>query len=225
MNIILFGPPGAGKGTQSQYLIKKFSCTHLSTGDLIREEIDKGSDLGKTVEGIVKSGGFPQDSDILMLAENFIRDHRSSNGFIFDGFPRTLFQAEALGSLLGTLALNLDLVIELQVDDDVLLERIEARFTCKSCRANYNDELRPLKQPGICDVCKGTEFIRRPDDSVETLKARLKMYHEQTEKLIEYYSEKGLLRKTDGSQSIDDVSARLDVLIGEIMEQKRTEVV
>ena len=197
MNIILLGPPGAGKGTQAKRLEEARGMVQLSTGDMLKEAIAKGTELGKRVEGIMARGELVTDDIVIGLIEAKMKD-RARGGFIFDGFPRTLKQADALGDLLARTGETLDAVIEMQVDDAALVARITGRFTCGNCGAVYHDLTRPTKVPGVCDVCGSTNFKRRADDTEETLKTRLMEYYKKTSPLIGYYHAKGQLSAVDG---------------------------
>jgi len=197
VNIILLGPPGAGKGTQAKRLEEARGMVQLSTGDMLKEAIAKGTELGKRVEGIMARGELVTDDIVIGLIEAKMKD-RARGGFIFDGFPRTLKQADALGDLLARTGETLDAVIEMQVDDAALVARITGRFTCGNCGAVYHDLTRPTKVPGVCDVCGSTNFKRRADDTEETLKTRLMEYYKKTSPLIGYYHAKGQLSAVDG---------------------------
>ena len=197
VNIILLGPPGAGKGTQAKRLEEARGMVQLSTGDMLKEAIAKGTELGKRVEGIMARGELVTDDIVIGLIEAKMKD-RARGGFIFDGFPRTLKQADALGDLLARTGETLDAVIEMQVDDAALVARITGRFTCGNCGAVYHDLTRPTKVPGVCDVCGSTNFKRRADDTEETLKTRLMEYYKKTSPLIGYYQAKGQLSAVDG---------------------------
>lgn len=197
VNIILLGPPGAGKGTQAKRLEEARGMVQLSTGDMLKEAIARGTELGKRVEGIMARGELVTDDIVIGLIEAKMKD-RARGGFIFDGFPRTLKQADALGDLLARTGETLDAVIEMQVDDAALVARITGRFTCGNCGAVYHDLTRPTKVPGVCDVCGSTNFKRRADDTEETLKTRLMEYYKKTSPLIGYYHAKGQLSAVDG---------------------------
>jgi adenylate kinase len=204
-NIILLGPPGAGKGTQAKRLEEARGMVQLSTGDMLKEAIAKGTALGKQVEGIMARGELVTDEIVIGLIEDRMKDG-AKGGFIFDGFPRTLKQADALGELMTRMGATLDRVIEMQVDDAVLVARVTGRFTCGTCGEVYHDVTRPTKVPGTCDVCGGTNMKRRADDTEETLKTRLMEYYKKTSPLIGYYYAKGQLSAVDGLAEVGAVA-------------------
>jgi adenylate kinase len=211
-NIILLGPPGAGKGTQAKRLEETRGMVQLSTGDMLKEAISKGTDLGKRVEGIMARGELVTDEIVIGLIEAKMKDGGGTTGgggFIFDGFPRTLKQADALGELMARMGSTLDRVVEMQVDDAALVDRITGRFTCGNCGAVYHDTTHPTKVPGTCDVCGSTNLKRRADDNAETLKTRLMEYYKKTSPLIGYYHAKGLLSSVDGLADMDSVSSAI----------------
>jgi len=213
VNLILFGPPGAGKGTQAQRLEEKYGLKQLSTGDMLRAAVASGSELGSQVKVIIDRGDLvPDDIIVDMIAER-IKHPDCAGGFILDGFPRTVPQAEALDEMLAENDIKLDCVIELRVDDNALVERISGRFTCAACGAGYHDTYKPTKQAGVCDSCGGTEFIRRDDDNAETVAARLEAYHRQTAPLLPYYKGRGALKSVDGMASIDAVAEEIDAVL------------
>lgn len=204
-NIILLGPPGAGKGTQAKRLEEARGMVQLSTGDMLKEAIAKGTDLGKRVEGIMARGELVTDEIVIGLIEAKMQDG-AKGGFIFDGFPRTLKQADALGELMTRTGTVLDSVIEMQVDDAALVARVTGRFTCGNCGAVYHDVTHPTKVAGSCDVCGSTNLKRRADDNAETLKTRLMEYYKKTSPLIGYYYAKGQLSAVDGLADVDAVA-------------------
>jgi adenylate kinase len=209
VNLVLLGPPGAGKGTQAARLKKRYGVAHLSTGDMLREAVAAGSELGKEAEGIMARGQLVPDGLINRLVAERIARPDCARGFILDGFPRTTAQAKALDDLLAERSLQLNAVIEFAVDDDALVERIAGRYACAKCGALYHDSSKPTKVSGKCDACGSTEFVRRADDKPETVRARLKAYHEQTAPLLPYYRAKGLLVTVDGMADIDHVSEEI----------------
>lgn len=204
-NIILLGPPGAGKGTQAKRLEESRGMVQLSTGDMLKEAIAKGTELGKRVEGIMARGELVTDEIVIGLIEAKMKDG-AQGGFIFDGFPRTLKQADALGELMNRTGSTLDSVIEMQVDDAALVARITGRFTCGNCGAVYHDTTHPTKVAGTCDVCGSTNLKRRADDNAETLKTRLMEYYKKTSPLIGYYYAKGQLSAVDGLADVEAVA-------------------
>ena len=211
-NIILLGPPGAGKGTQAKLLEEARGMVQLSTGDMLKEAIAKGTDLGKRVEGIMARGELVTDEIVIGLIEAKMKDGGGrivGGGFIFDGFPRTLNQADALGELMARTGSKLDSVIEMQVDDAALVSRITGRFTCGNCGAVYHDVTHPTKVPGTCDACGSTNLKRRADDNAETLKTRLMEYYKKTSPLIGYYYAKGQLSAVDGLADVDAVATAI----------------
>ena len=208
MNIILLGPPGAGKGTQARLLEKQRGMVQLSTGDMLREAKDSGTEMGQKVAEVMAAGNLVTDDIVIGLIREKL-EASDGKGFIFDGFPRTLKQADALGDLLEEMGEKLDHVIELRVDDDKLVERITARSTCAKCGEVYNDLTKPIPEDGKCAVCGGTEFKRRADDNEESLKTRLLAYYKQTSTLVGYYYVKGLYSRVDGLGEIDDVQAAI----------------
>lgn len=210
MNLILLGPPGAGKGTQAELLEKKLSIIQLSTGAMLRDAVKAGSDIGKRAEAIMKSGGLVSDEIVIGIIANRIDEPDCRNGFILDGFPRTLAQASALDRLLEEKGKTLDAVVEIKVDDAALVDRISGRFSCAKCGAGYHDTHKPTRVPGVCDKCGSTEFTRRADDNAETVKNRLMAYYRETAPLIGYYYAKGYLRSVNGMLPIDEVTRQID---------------
>ena len=209
MNLVLLGPPGAGKGTQAKLIEEKYGLIHLSTGDMLREAIASGSELGKQVKEIVESGALVPDTTIIQMIEARIAAPDCAKGFILDGFPRTVRQAEALDGMLERKHLKIDHVIELKVDDDALVKRISGRFSCAACGAGYHDAFKRPKTEGVCDDCGGKEFSRRKDDNPETVKARLEAYHAQTAPILPYYRERAVLRTVDGMADFDGVTVQI----------------
>jgi adenylate kinase len=213
MNIILLGPPGAGKGTQARILEEGRGMIQLSTGDMLRAARTSGTAMGQKVAAIMDAGELVTDEIVIGLIEEKLEgDH--GGGFIFDGFPRTLAQADALGDLLERHGTTLDAVVEMQVDDAALVARITARSTCGSCGEVYNDNTKPIPADGKCSNCGGTEFKRRADDNEESLRTRLMEYYKKTSPLIGYYYAKGQLRSVDGLGEIDAVAGEIAGVLG-----------
>ncbi|WP_375260979.1 adenylate kinase [Palleronia sp.] len=208
MNIILLGPPGAGKGTQARRLEEERGMSQLSTGDMLRAARSSGTEMGKRVAEVMDRGELVTDEIVIGLIEERL-DADGTAGFIFDGFPRTLAQADALAALLEKKGESLDAVIEMQVDDDALIQRITARSTCANCGEVYNDQTKPIPEDGKCANCGSTEFTRRADDNEESLKQRLLEYYKKTSPLIGYYHAKGQLTRVDGLGEIDAVAAEI----------------
>ena len=209
MNIILIGPPGAGKGTQARMLVEARGMVQLSTGDMLREAKTSGTEMGKRVADVMSRGELVTDAIVIdLIAEKL--DSLDGRGAIFDGFPRTLAQADALRDLLAARKDGLAAVLELRVDDEVLVERITGRFTCADCGAVYHERTHPTRVAGVCDTCGSTNLTRRADDNEDSLRRRLMEYYKQTAPLLGYYHAHGLMRRVDAMASVGDVAAQID---------------
>lgn len=211
-NIILLGPPGAGKGTQAKRLEEERGMVQLSTGDMLRAARTSGTEMGKRVVDVMDRGELVTDEIVIGLIEEKLTGEQGG-GFIFDGFPRTLAQADALEALMARVGQTLDAVVEMQVDDAALVARITGRFTCGNCGAVYHDVTKPTKVAGVCDVCGSTDMKRRADDNEDSLKTRLMEYYKKTSPLIGYYWAKGNLVGVDGLAEMDDVSAAISKVL------------
>jgi adenylate kinase len=216
MNIILLGPPGAGKGTQAQRLEKTYKIVQISTGDMLRARKKAGDALGQELSSIMAAGNLVPDVLIIRMLAERIEQPDAANGFILDGFPRTVPQAEALDAMLVSKDLKLAAVIELKVDEEELVQRIAGRYSCAKCGSGYHDLYQKPEKTGVCDKCGATEFIRREDDKPEAVRNRLKVYHDQTAPILPYYTAKGLLQTVDGMAPIDDVSHAIESLLKKV---------
>ncbi len=215
MKIVLLGPPGAGKGTQAKRLEKKHKMVQLSTGDMLRQVVATGSELGLEAKRVMDAGQLMPDELMIQLISDRI-DQDCSGGFILDGFPRTVRQAEGLDRMLAEKGVKLDAVIEMKVDEEALIARTTGRFSCNTCGAGYHDEFQRPAVDGVCDVCGGTEFVRRADDNEETVRARMEAYKNQTAPLLPYYGEKGILSSIDGMASIEEIAGRIEATLGAV---------
>lgn len=211
INIILLGPPGAGKGTQARILVEERGLVQLSTGDMLRAARTSGTEMGNRVAEVMDRGQLVTDEIVIGLIREKLSE--GGNGFIFDGFPRTLAQSDALGHLLEETGMTLDAVVEMRVEDEALVRRITGRFTCGNCGEVYHDETKPTKQPGVCDVCGSTDLKRRADDNEESLKTRLLEYYKKTSPLIGYYYAKNKLKSVDGLAEVDTVAAEINSVL------------
>jgi len=212
MRFILLGPPGAGKGTQAAVIKDKYSIAHVSTGDILRENVKKGTSLGKEAKSFMDSGKLVPDELIIAMVRDRLKNTDCVKGFLLDGFPRTVSQAEALDHLLSNLEVNLDAVILLDVPDDVVIERLSGRRICRRCGTIYHVNFNPSADGSVCDRCGG-EIYQRDDDREEVIRNRLNVYYEQTSPLIEYYEKKSLLKKVDASESSDTVLTMIESLV------------
>lgn len=215
MNLILLGPPGAGKGTQARELEKARGLVQLSTGDMLRAAVAAGSEIGQKAKAVMEAGGLVSDDIVIGIISERIDEPDCAGGFILDGFPRTLPQAAALETLLSSKGKKLDAVIEIRVDDEKLVERITGRYTCGDCGEGYHDKFRQPKAEGVCDNCGGTTFKRRADDNEETLRARLLSYYKETSPLIGFYYAKDNLISIDGMKDMLEVTKEIEVILNE----------
>ena len=214
LNLILLGPPGAGKGTQAKLVQDKYKIVQLSTGDMLRAEVAAGSELGRQAKQIMDAGALVPDDLIVKMIASRIAKPDCKSGFILDGFPRTIPQAEALDAMLEDARLKIDHVVEMRVDDEAMVNRITGRYTCAKCGAGYHDTLQAPKAGGVCDKCGGREFTRRADDNAETVRSRLKAYHAQTAPIAGYYAKKGVLKGVDGMAPIPEVARQIAAILG-----------
>ncbi|GAA0808116.1 adenylate kinase [Clostridium sp. AF19-22AC] len=214
MKIIMLGAPGAGKGTQAKKIAAKYDIPHISTGDIFRANIKNGTELGQKAKTFMDQGLLVPDELVVDLVVDRVNQDDCTKGYVLDGFPRTIPQAEALDKALSGLGQKMDYAINVEVPDENIIRRMSGRRACVDCGATYHLEYAPTKEEGICDVCKG-KLILRDDDKPETVKKRLGVYHEQTQPLIEYYTNAGILREVDGTIDIDDVFAEIVKILGE----------
>ena len=213
MILILLGPPGAGKGTQACRLVNTKGLVQLSTGDMLRTAVASGSPIGLEAKAAMDAGQLVSDELAVRIIGQRIAAGEGESGYILDGFPRNLAQAEALEAMLAKQDMNVDLVVELKVDDAAMSRRIAGRYTCAKCNEGYNDSFKSPRVKGICDVCGSDKFVRRPDDNEETVQARLAAYHEQTAPLARYYAQRGVLRHVDGMAGIDEVWRQIEAVL------------
>lgn len=211
--LILLGPPGAGKGTQAQLLIERRGMVQLSTGDMLRAAVAAGTPVGQEARAIMERGELMPNSVVSALIDEALGRIPAGQGVIFDGYPRTVAQAEALDGLLARHARRLSRVIELQVDEEALIDRISGRFACARCGAGYHDRHKRPRAPGVCDVCGSTEFRRRPDDTAETVRTRLAEYRAKTAPILPVYEARGLVARVDGMAPIEEVARAIDRLL------------
>ncbi len=216
IHLVLLGPPGGGKGTQAKKLQAEYGLIQLSTGDMLRAAVASKSDVGVKAKALMDTGQLVPDDLVVGLIGSRLDKPDAKNGFILDGFPRTVAQAEALDTMLGQRGLKIDVAVEIRVPDELIIDRIDGRFTCARCGEGYHDRFHRTRQEGRCDVCNGGEFIRRADDNAATVRARLDTYHAQTAPLLPFYEKKGLLSVVDGNQPIGEVYKRLKEIVDRV---------
>jgi len=213
MNLMLLGPPGAGKGTQAKRLEDAHGLIQLSTGDMLRAAVASGSEIGQKAREIMERGELVSDEIMIAMIRDRIQQPDCVHGFILDGFPRTTVQAEVLDAMLANMDVKIDHVIEMTVDDAALVERITGRYSCAKCGTGYHDKFQQPEADGVCDKCGSTEFFRRKDDKAETVTSRLEAYHAQTAPLLPYYKAKGVLKAVDGMADIDKVTSQIELVL------------
>ena len=213
MNIILLGPPGAGKGTQARIIVEQRGFVQLSTGDMLRAAVAAGTEVGRKADAVMKAGGLVSDDIVVGVVSERLNAPDVAAGVIFDGFPRTSAQARALDALLAEKGMKLDVVIDMQVDDAAMVKRVAGRYTCAGCGEGYHDTEKTPVVAGVCDKCGSTEFKRRKDDNAETVAARLKEYHAETAPLIAYYRGTGKLKSVDGMSDIGSVTESIAAIL------------
>lgn len=213
MKIIMLGAPGAGKGTQAKRIAEKYGIPHISTGDIFRANIKNGTELGKKAKTYMDQGALVPDELVVDLVVDRVAQEDAKNGYVLDGFPRTIPQAEALDAALAKINEKVDYAINVEVPDENIIHRTSGRRACVSCGGTYHIQYNPTKQEGICDACGG-KLILRDDDQPETVKNRLQVYHEQTQPLIDYYSKQGILKEVDGTVDMNDVFHAIVEILG-----------
>lgn len=213
MNIILLGPPGAGKGTQASRLVRERGMVQLSTGDMLRAAVKAGTPVGLEAKAVMAAGELVSDDIVSGILSERLDQPDIAGGFILDGYPRTAVQAETLDRLLSEKGMRLDHVIELEVDEDVLVDRVTGRFTCATCGEGYHDRHKLPKLAGVCDICGGTEFKRRPDDNETTVRTRMAEYRAKTEPILPHYEARGMMNRVDGMAGMDAVSASIAAVL------------
>jgi len=209
MNIILIGPPGSGKGTQAKILEQRDGLKQLSSGDMLRDAVSEGTEIGQKAKSYMEAGELVPDDLVVEIVTDQI-EKQGDKGFVLDGFPRNVHQAEVLDQMLEERGRRINRVLVIEVSDDRLVERVSGRFTCSNCGEGYHDTFKQPAVDGVCDKCGSTEFTRRPDDNAETVRNRLEVYHDQTKPLIDYYEAQDKVRRIDGEQPIEDVTQALE---------------
>lgn len=212
-NIVFVGPPGCGKGTQALFLKDSLSLSHISTGAILRQEIERQTEIGIQLKETMDKGFFPPESMVLDVLTTYLASHSRESGFIFDGFPRTVSQAEWFDKFLLSQGTSLSCVIYFAINEEVLIKRLSGRFTCSVCGATYNEYFKKPHRHGSCDVCGATGFSRRSDDALEHINQRFRVYEDQTKPLISFYRSKGLLREVDVTRSMEEVSKEILAIV------------